>query len=132
MAEASASGRRTSCRADGFWTELAGAAGLDPLAVGMVLVMAGVERWAEWIGSKWGLAFSLGPESKPPVGLRQWIAQLRCDTSWAPWICWPALRAALMAPLSGAVAVVIRNHSGASSSSALISTASLRRLVSSW
>ena len=77
------------------------------------------------------LAWPLNPD---PFwgGLGQWSDQLRRETSWAPGICRPALRAALIAPLSGALVVVMRSHLGASSSSALISTASLRRLVSAW
>ena len=65
--------------------------------------------------------------SAPPQVMRQ----LRWERSWAPGICWPALRACLMAALSGWVVVLTVSHSGARACSSSISTAWDLRLMSS-
>ncbi|WP_254958476.1 hypothetical protein [Cyanobium sp. Cruz CV13-4-11] len=41
---------------------------------------------------------------------RQWMRQERRETSWAPVICWPALRAAFMAALSAEKVVLTLSH----------------------
>jgi hypothetical protein len=55
----------------------------------------------------------------------------RREGDWAPSIGRPALRASLMAALSGLLAVVTANHSGARASSSSITTAWDLRLLSS-
>ncbi len=63
--------------------------------------------------------------------LPQWMRQERRERSWAPVIWRPALRASLMAALSGLVVVVTASHSESRASSSSITTAEDLREVSS-
>ena len=59
------------------------------------------------------------------------MRQERRERSWAPVICWPALRASLMAALSGLLVVVKLNQAGSRACSSSITTAEDLREVSS-
>ena len=57
-----------------------------------------------------------------PLAL-QVMRQLRRERSWAPVICRPALRASLMAALSGWLVVLTVSHAGSRACSSAITTA---------
>ena len=128
------SAERISSRAEGGIWRGRGAAGRLVvrvlLAEGAATVMAMEAKGCEEEG-KGAPAAQPEPQMRGGLCPVQQMRQERREISWAPGMSWPALRASLMAALSGLLVVEKLSHWGSRASSSSISTAWDLRDVSS-